>query len=84
VYASEPSKSTGGCADAFEIGHFNLFCIPNHNVFDLSVSVYQDAYLSARIMRYFGELSCQFLGNNLLGVNTTTIKPLDAFDLVLF
>jgi hypothetical protein len=60
VHASQSTKSIGTHARSPEIGHFDLLCVPDHNVLDVALPVEKYAYLPAGLVRKLGHLSREF------------------------
>ena len=84
VHTAKPAETVGGHTGTSEIGHFDLFCVADHNVIDLSFSVYQHADLASGLVRKFGHLPRKFGRNYLVWWYPPRTKPLNSAKLIVF
>ena len=56
VHAAKPAKTVFGHAGTPKIRHLDLFCGADHDVFDLALTINEDADLPAGLVRDLGHL----------------------------
>ncbi len=79
---AEPAEAAGGHADTLEVRQFDTPVIAHRNVFDMSLSIYQDTNLPACLVRKLGYLPGKFRGENLSGRDPPRVEFLYAAQLI--
>ena len=84
VDAAQSSETVLRNTGTAEVGHLDALRIAHHHVLDLSFAIYEDADLSASLMRNFRHLPCELGGDDLVGRSTARAQLLDLAELALF
>jgi hypothetical protein len=84
VHAPQSSEALGRDTRSSEVGHLDLLGIPDHDVFDLALSIYKYTDLPSGLERDLGHLPGKFLRNDLCRRDASRGKALDAAKLIMF
>ncbi len=80
---NEPKTSQPGSPGSIsgQVGNGNAFLVTNNNNFDRTSSAYKNADLTPDFSRYFCEEPGNFLGNDFLGRDSSSINMVYLTDL---
>ena len=84
VNAAQTTKSAFAGARTFKIRHLDLLGVADHNVFDVTFAVKQNADLPIYFVRYLRKLTGEFGRNDLTWSDATRIEFFNAAQLILF
>ena len=84
MHAAQSAESSGGNADAFEIGQFDAPVVAHHHVLDMALAIDERSDLSACFVRQLAELASEFRCDDLVGRYASSVQLFDAPQLIWF